>query len=449
MTGKAMSLRRRLTLSLWLALTVVGLLSAGWSYVQSRRSSNELLDYQLEEIAGFLAAQSFADPAAVLGLPHIDLNHDADDDFLITVRDAAGALRYTSHPEHPLLATGWRGLRTVSLGEQRYRMFSADRGPMQIIVAQQMEVRDEMAADAVLTALLPVGLTLPVLALIIGLVIRRQLQPLRDIAADVAQRTALAFDPLPVADLPTEVRPLVEEINRLLARLASAVENDQRFIADAAHALRTPLTALSLQADVLEGSRDAAENALRLRELRAGIRRAVQLSDHLLAIARNDSSAGPVCATIALDAALAECCALYRDAALVRGIRLRLSAQSAATVPGDERHLALLAGNLVDNALRYSPAGAEVLVSSWSAGATAVFEVIDEGRGVPEDQLETVFERFHRCADETLEGSGLGLAAVRSIAQRLGGSVRLANRRDGQGLIARVQLPAVQGLTPA
>lgn len=442
--GKAISLRRRLTLSLWLALSLVGLLSAGWAYIESRAESNEHLDYQLEEIARFLVAQSFSDPVALVSLPKIDVNHDSDDDFLVTVRGADGALLYASHPNNPLAATSWRGLRTVSLDGEQYRLFSADRGTMQVMVAQQMEVRDELAADAVLTALLPIILTLPVLGLIIGLVIKRQLQPLREIAADVAGRTALVFDPLPAANLPAEVRPLVEEINRLLARLESMVENDQRFIADAAHALRTPLTALSLQADVLEGSRDAAENALRLRELRAGISRAVRLSNHLLAIARNEVGAGPVSATTALDAALTECCALYRDAAEVRFVRLRLTAQSGAIVPGDERHLALLAGNLIENALRYSPTGGEVLVSSWVEGTSAVFEVIDEGRGLPKDQLEAVFERFHRGADETLEGSGLGLAAVRSIALRLGGSVRLANRRDGQGLIARVQLPCLK-----
>ncbi len=436
------SLRRRLTLSLWFALSIVALLSAAFSYFQAQIETSELLDYQLEEIAGFLAAQSFTESAPTLILPNIDLNHDSDDDVLITVRDANGALLYASRKEEALPATGWRGLRTVNVRGVSYRMFSGDRGSMQIIVAQQMELLDEAASDAALTALLPVALTLPLLGLIVGLVIRNHLRPLRAIADGVAKRPALAFDSLPLDDLPTEVRPLVEEINRLLGRLATAVQSEQRFISDAAHSLRTPLTALRLQADVLNGSRSAQENALRLQELRAGISRAIRLSDHLLALARDEFSVDPLLVSIELDVALAECCNLYLPSAEMRGLRLTLKARSGATIPGDERYLALLAGNLIDNALRYTPSGGEVRVESWIVDREAIFEVIDEGKGLPETEFEKVFDRFHRAPDDATEGSGLGLAVVRSIVRRLGGKVSLANRRDRTGLVVRVQLPA-------
>ena len=437
------SLRRRLTLSLWFALSAVGLLIASLTYVLTLQETDRLLDYQMQEIARFLGAQSFTVPGPAVIFPGIDFNHDADDDILVTVRDASGKVVYASRAGAPLPAQAWRGFRTEIMGGITYRLFSAESQTLQVVVAQQMDTRRETAAIAAFTALLPIGLSLPLLGIIIGLVIRQQLKPLRTTALEVSKRPGLMFAPLPVADMPTEVRPLIDEINRLLARLQHAIQHEQRFIADAAHSLRTPLTALQLQADVLNGSGDATENAIRLIDLRAGIRRAVRLSDHLLALAVNESGSGPVRGHIDLDLAITESRELYQATAEARGVRLLFSADSHAVVPGDARYLALLAGNLLDNALRYTAAGGEVSITTRVDGAQAVMEVIDDGPGLPEAELDKVFDRFHRAPDDTTEGSGLGLAVVRGVVERLGGKISLENRRDRDGLIARVCLPCL------
>ena len=162
------------------------------------------------------------------------------------------------------------------------------------------------------------------------------------------------------------------------------MEREQRFVVDAAHASRTPLTALQLQADVLDGSDDPAERAARLAELRAGIQRAVQLSNQLLSLARSESTAGKATAVTDLDVALCDVTALYRPAASARGIDLRLDTHCAATVDSDPRRIILICGDLLDNALRYTPRGGRVDLRGTRNGTAACIEVCDEGPGLAE-----------------------------------------------------------------
>lgn len=437
------SLRRRLLVSLWVTLVLVGASFAAVTYLVTREETNSLLDYQMQQVATFVAAQAF--PQAVTpGLaPMPAVEGDGDDAYFVSVRDAGGKLLYASRPGLAALMPDWTGFRTVTLGSSDYRVYSAQAGAHRIAVAQMMELRRETAAGATLAALLPVVVLIPLLGLVISYVMRRQLRPLSVIAREVAGRPALALEPLPVAGLPAEVLPLINEINRLLARLAEASQLEQRFIADAAHALRTPLAALQLQADVLDGSPDAATQAVRLAELRAGIRRTVRLANQLLLLARDDAAGGPMSGLIRVDAALIDAAELHAPIAAVRGVRLQVEADSGAVARGNARDIAQLAGSLLDNAIRHSPDGGRVDASVVQDAGCAWIEIADEGPGLPDSELEKVFERFYRAPGELTEGSGLGLAAVREAAKRLGGRASLSNRRDRSGLIARVCLPLV------
>jgi two-component system OmpR family sensor kinase len=241
--------------------------------------------------------------------------------------------------------------------------------------------------------------------------------------------------------MPAEVRPLVGEINRLLHRLSTAVEREQRFVTDAAHALRTPLTALQLQAEILEGGSSPEERAARLSELRAGIRRVIRLSEQLLSLARSQSETGPITATTELDPTLEEVAAFYAASASAKQIDLVVEASSSARVYGNALRLTLIFGNLLDNSLRYTPAGGHIRIRASAAGGVARVEVWDEGCGLPPSELERVFERFYRAPGSENAGSGLGLATVDALVQQLGGHVVLENRVDHTGLVAIVTLP--------
>ena len=435
------SLRRRLIVSLWLALLVVGTVSAAFSYLQTRSETNGMLDYQMEQVATFLGARAFGTPSSQPMMPRLHSDHDIEEDYIVNVRDASGQVLYATPSDVQIPPFSWLGFRVVKLAGIEYRVFSAESGSQRIAVAQQMELRRETAAAAAFAALLPVGLLMPVLGLVIGIVVRRQLQPLGETARAVAARPPVALDPLPVSGLPAEVRPLIEEINRLLARVAVANESERRFIADAAHGLRTPLAALQLQADVLDGSQDAAERVARLTELRAGIRRAVRLSQHLLTLARSETAHRSSLGTAAVDPAIAEAFHVYRPIAAARDVDLHQTAACDAEVASDPRDLGQIIGNLLDNALRYTAAGGRVTVSATADSGGVRIEIADEGPGLPEPELENVFHRFYRSPCDVTEGSGLGLAVVRGIVERLGGHVQLANRTDRSGLIAQVWLP--------
>jgi two-component system OmpR family sensor kinase len=438
------SLRRRLTLALWIAMLAVGLISAGSTYLLAQNEANDLLDFQMEEIAKVVATQSFQRVVPAIVIPRIDRDLEDSDDFIVVVDDKDGKRLYSSRPDWPLPTQTWLGFRTLQVKSLQFRVFSARSNDLHITVAQQVETRRETATNAALSALLPVVLFLPVMGIVIGLVITRGLMPLRSLAADVAGRMPVALTPLKTAGLPVEVRPLVDEINELLKRLRIALDADQLFISDAAHALRTPLTALQLQADVLDGSPDQAERATRLEALRAGIRRAVKLADQLLTLARHSADMPAEDAETVLDDILADVLELYRTgAAAGSGIVIVGELLSQCRVAGTPRHLTLLFGNLVDNALRYTPRGGEVCVrSELEPGGTHVqVEVLDQGPGIPEAEMERVFDRFYRVPGDPSEGNGLGLATVRAICSSLGGVVRLANRLDGSGLIVTVRLP--------
>jgi two-component system, OmpR family, sensor kinase len=454
------SLRRGLTTWLCAAVAGVGAICVVVGNWQARRETQSQLDYQMEQVAHILAGQDFSahrQPNGSEGpplLPRVHIQHDNEDDLIVVVRDSGGELLYVSKsnrhiPGGLLPPTEALGFQIRDFGRGEYRVFSAESNGLKIEVAQSMDVIREAEGGVALATLLPMVLLLPVLALVIGVVIRRQIKPLDDAAAALGSRPAASFEDLPVANLPAEVRPLVDEINRLMRRLETTVTREKQFVTDAAHALRTPLTALQLQADVLDGGKDPQEKAARLAELRTGIRRVIRLSEQLLSLARNEYAAGPITAETDLPQSLEDVSQIYGAAARAAEVRIHVESDARVTVPGNARRIGLIFGNLLDNAIRYSPRGATVQARSSVVGGRARVEIWDEGSGLPPLELERVFERFYRAPGDESNGSGLGLSTVDSIVRQLGGSVWLENRTDANGLIAIVTLPIVQQLAPA
>ena len=261
--------------------------------------------------------------------------------------------------------------------------------------------------------------------------------------------------PLNEAGLPTEVAPLVHALNGLLDRLDRALDAQRAFIADAAHELRTPLTAVHLQAQLAERATTDAERSAALAELRAGLERATRLVEQLLTLAREEPGVSerpfaPVNVTEVAREVLAE----YAPIAAARGVDLGLAQGSAAAasdalVDGDANALRTLVSNLVDNAVRHTPAGGRVDVAAQRDGADGLLTVRDSGPGIPASERERVFDRFYRVPGEAaagVTGSGLGLAIVKRIADRHGATVSLGpglTGPGGEGLGVTVRLPAL------
>ena len=329
--------------------------------------------------------------------------------------------------------------------DQRWRLFALYAGDRIVQVAQPARVR-RMSADIALRNLAPFLLLLPGMALVIWFGVGAGLRPLHRLAADLQQRRPGALEPVVTQRLPVEITPLVQALNDLLARLAHTLDAQRQFIADAAHELRTPLTAVRLQAEMAQRAMDTAERAGTLEQLRAGLLRASHLVEQLLAMARLDAAptTGPVEPVDLLELAkrvVAEFAPIADD----RHLDLGLLPSAAVTVTGNPGELRTLLGNLVDNALRYTPAGGQVDVQVQRAGEEAVLTVSDTGPGIPEAERARVFDRFYRSADATAPGSGLGLAIVQRIADRHRASVRLEGAESDRGMRIVVRWPFAAG----
>jgi len=422
-------LRRRLLVSLWAVVVCVGAVSAFIAYSQAKSEARVLLDDQLVQIAGFAVAQGI----------HMPRNRDDDESLEVAVWDADGHQTMRSTPFLKTPLTKGTGFMQVQLGGAPYRLYAAEFAGRHIEVAQPMDTRDDVAEGAALAALLPVVVLLPILAFVIGLVIRTLLQPVREVAAAVSQRAPLATGELQTGRLPSEIIPLVEEINRLLQRQSAAVEREREFIADAAHALRTPLTALQLQSDVLKDATTGEQRETRLEELRAGIGRTSRLGAQLLSLARQSTAVGSTEVCEVHDACVAAAAAVEP---LCREHKLTIALPDAMTLrcAGSAEQIDVILGNLLDNAIRHAPPRSTIDVVLAARDDNVALEICDRGPGLPSAELEKVFDRFYRAAGDRTEGSGLGLAIVRSIVGSLGGTVRLVNR-DGGGLCACVCLP--------
>jgi two-component system OmpR family sensor kinase len=320
-----------------------------------------------------------------------------------------------------------------------WRVYRIDAQNQIVQVAQPMSLRRDRAAKAALRILVPLAVALPLLALLIWFVVGRGLAPLTGLARSVAARGPRALDPLPEARVPDEVRPLVASLNDLLARLGRALDRERAFIGDAAHELRTPLAAVTLQLQLLERVPEGPEREQALARLKAGVGRSARLVGQLLDLARQDEAVTDRLPTrVDLATVAREVVAEQAPQAQAHGIDLGLDA-SSAQLEGDAESLRVALGNLVDNAIRYTPPGGKVDVRVRTEGGELVAEVLDTGPGIPPEERERVFDRFYRGGAAAGSGSGLGLSIVREIARRHGATVELRDRDGGQGFCARVR----------
>jgi two-component system OmpR family sensor kinase len=270
-------------------------------------------------------------------------------------------------------------------------------------------------------------LLLPVLFMVIVVIVRAKLAPLTRLASVVDRQTDMSLEPLPEDGITSEALPFVRSINRLIARLREAISHQRRFVASAAHELRSPLAALSLQAGNLGTTITSADARERLMALQSGLRRTHRLVEQLLTLARSEQGALEQPTRVSLRAVATEVINATIGLAREKDIDLGFEHFDELEVVVDASSLTVVLRNLVDNAVRYTPAGGKVDVSVVRAGSEVVFEVADSGPGVPDAELERVLEPFYRLDHSIASGSGLGLSIVSEIARRTGGRLALEN----------------------
>jgi two-component system OmpR family sensor kinase len=300
-----------------------------------------------------------------------------------------------------------------------------------------VSVRNRLAANVALRTLWPLIVLLPLLGLAVWMVVGRGLRPLRRVTGALDTRHPEALDPLPDSRLPLEVQPLVRALNGLLQRLATALDTQKAFVADAAHELRTPLAAVQIQTQLVARATDDATRSEALADLQAGVTRATRLAEQLLALARSEPDGHTQTQAIDLHALLEDCVMAYAPLAQQRGVDLGIESSEAASVTGNADALRVMFNNLVDNATKYTPRGGRVDVSLTIEAGHPVVRIGDSGPGIPPAERERVFDRFYRAgasadrARTDVSGSGLGLAIVRRIALQHDASVTLGEAPAG------------------
>jgi two-component system OmpR family sensor kinase len=423
------SLRRRLLASVMSAIVLAALFQAISAYRGALAQADAMFDYHLQQMAYALRG---GPPLAVPLLEGVDNNGV---DYVIQIWGPDGSQLFQSN-RMALPARAVLGFSDVTQNGTRYRVYSVQTPAQTIQIAQDMDGRESRARALAARAMLPMALIAPLLMLILWWVIRRSLAPLERTRQQVAVRAVNDLSPLSDHELPDEVRPLVQEINLLFGRLDTAFDAQKAFVANAAHELRSPLTALKLQAQALVRTGDETSRTLAAGRLNQGIERAIRLMNQLLVLARqeSDGTTGTPMQRLNLHDLVQQAVADVLPLAQERPVDLGVVPSAPASVLGDADALLILLRNLLENAIKYTPPSGQIDVSVQHRGNGVCLTVEDSGPGIAPADRAHVFDRFFRTTQANASGSGLGLAIAQAIAERHHASLALGRSERLGGL---------------
>ncbi|HEY6517242.1 MAG TPA: HAMP domain-containing sensor histidine kinase [Steroidobacteraceae bacterium] len=411
-----------------------------FNYRQYDSNINGFWDGQMRTLAvsyaGRLSAGEALPPFRRVG-DYVVQHHGTD---IVQFWSPDGKLQGTSLPVAGLELQPGEGFHTLRVGAHRWRVFTMDSVPLRVQIVESGDIRQRVVWDMTWDSAKPIVWLAPVSIAMLWLVVYAVLRPMTQLVRALSAQDERNLAELNPRRAPRELLPLIHSMNGLLRRMRTAFESQRRFVADAAHELRTPVTAIKLQIENLRGkvAQSAAEE---LQELEAGVERMHRLVQQLLQLARQEGTPEAGSAE-SLDIGVVARDSVRSLVALAetRRIDLGMGDVQRVTARLDPNQLRMVLDNLLDNAIRYTPPGGRVDVSVREAEGVAVIDVSDTGPGIPADDLEKVFSRFYRVRATAIEGSGLGLAIARAAAQRCRGTIEICNHSPAAGLTARVQI---------
>ncbi|MGM3411576.1 sensor histidine kinase [Ralstonia holmesii] len=421
------SVQLKLSFALALAIFVVALIAGGFSFWSALDEAHELQDDMLRQVAALMDHQRLSPDF----LSNETTTKGVDEESRVIVQrlgdgnqasiavDEGGAL--------PLATSLPEGLQTLNAGGEMFRVLVKTTSRSErIAVAQEVGFRDEIARGSAFRTVMPFLVLVPVLLLVVANLVRQMFRPIAGLSSEIDQRGERDLHPVDEEHLPTEVRPFVVAINRMLARVSQSMEAQRRFVADAAHELRSPLTALSLQAERLAEADMSAVGRERLGTLRQGIERSRNLLGQLLSMAKAQSSVEQLKAPVSVQAVYRRVLEDLIPLAEAKQIDIGVEGAQDAQVWASEVDMITMIRNLVDNAIRFTPVGGRVNLSVNLEDQRAVLCVEDTGPGIPLSERELVFSPFYRTLGNNPMGSGLGLAIVKAVTDRIGAEVQLS-----------------------
>lgn len=444
------SIRVFLLIALLSTITLVNFLAALHGYRASMTEAQELFDRQIAATARLIIAMPVP-----LDTPVV-VEHAEQMAFQVWRSDGTRVLVSDNAPAGPM-APFEEGFRERNFSGFRWRIYShfaADRDSW-IQVAERVDLRYQLADKVVLESVLPILLGLPIAALLIWLVIGRGLSSLRGLAAALQRKRAEDLSPLQMGDLPEELQPVVLSTNALLARLQASFERERRFSADAAHELRTPISAIQVHAHNLESELQdkvrqhmLAQSPESLEKLQVSVARMAHLVEQMLDLFRTTPEHYPArFEMIELQSLARSIIAEHYTDFAGKNQQVELNG-SEVTVRGDRFALGLLLKNLLSNANKYTPAEGRIELTTGFEKGRAYLRVDDSGPGIPESEYLRIFERFYRIGGDRHEsgatGCGLGLSIVQHIADLHDAEVSLGSSKFGRGLAVTVHFPAME-----
>lgn len=441
------SLQLKLSVALSLTILVVAAVAGVFSFVTAFKQAHELQDVTLQQVATLFDRQHL-----VPSLPQNDsLARRNYRETRVVVQFLSEGARAVGQGHMgavlPLPLPLADGLQTVDVEGESFRVL-VKTTPLgeRIAVAQETDVRDDIAEISALRTLMPFLILVPVLLLLVTSLVRQMFRPIAALSAEVDCRAETALHPIVEDALPIEVLPFAGAINRLLGRVERSMQAQRRFVADAAHELRSPLTAMSLQAERLAETDMSDLAHERLTTLRCGIERSRSLLDQLLALAKAQTALDHPKSSVSIQNIYRRVLEGLMPLAEVKQIDVGIEGSNDAQVWVHEPDLMTLVKNLVDNAIRYTPAGGKVDLSVRTEDGHVVLQIRDSGPGIQITERERVFDPFYRTLGTDQMGSGLGLSIVKAIANRLGAEIQIgfADEEKQCGLCVDVRIQAIE-----
>ncbi|MDN5843549.1 MAG: ATP-binding protein [Alcaligenaceae bacterium] len=442
------SIQFKLSFVLSIVIAAVAITAGAFSFLSALEDAHERQDDVLHQVSDLMGRIQASAPIALQKLELQD--QDQDSSLFVQVLSprptAQGGAPDSPVRIPPSLADG---LHTLDTADKNFRVLvqTLPAGE-RIVIAQDTDLRDTIAISDALRTLTPFLILVPILLIVIADLVRRVFQPTRALSEAVDARPETDLRPITDANLPREIRPFVHAINRLLSRVTESMDTQRRFIADAAHELRSPAAALALQAERLGNAEMSPVARDRLQALRRGMDRHQHLLAQLLALVRAQASVDdPGTPATRIQNVFHLVLETTLPLAEAKHIDIGVTGAENPEVPATELDLMMLIRNLVDNAIRYTPEGGRVDLSARIAPNAIILSVSDTGPGVPVSERERIFEPFYRVLGSGQTGSGLGLSIVAAIARKLQARIDLRDTDPASqsGLCITVTIPLEAG----
>ena len=429
------SLREHLLLWLLPVFLAAAIIATVWTYYMFGNMVTMFMDHQMSALADSHAVETIGPP----NLRPLPGQHIEKGALIVQIWDEQGGLLTSSYPSLAVPLQTTDGFSDVKVGSQRWRVYTMHGAGRTVQSIQNLEFRAMVINKQAFTTGLPIALLMPISAWILWFGACRAMGKLEALARAVSAQDENTLRELPTQGVPSEISPFVIAVNRLLTRLRDAFASQRRFVQDAAHELRTPITAMTLQLENLKACPMDAETAVQVSQFEAGLKRTKRLIEQLLRLARQEApQKADAASNVDLAPFLQELISDLMPCADHRDIDIGLSVDINANVRANPHELRSLLHNLLDNACRYTPEHGVVDVRLFADSGKVVVEIVDSGPGIPPDLLPRVYDRFFRIEGSDTEGSGLGLAIAKHAAERNRIDLHLDNRIERSGLVARV-----------